>query len=186
MIQGRITSKNEQLVIAGIESLPARVEAALATGLARGLLGAVAIAQREFLSGPRPAQPQRVTGRLQGGVQSEVTSAPGRITGRMGNAVKYAAFHEFGFHGTINVRAHSRVLENFGPSGQALEVDSRVISGVRQTRKAVAKRQPGGFVAVQFVKAHRRKVDYAGKPFIRPALEQAVPMILGEIRKELA
>lgn len=186
MISATITAKNEQLVIAGLKTLDERVLQAAETGLARGLLFVVASAQREYLSGPRPAKIQSVTGRLRQSVTSKVSRSADRVTGQVGSAVKYAAFHEFGFHGVMNVKAHSRILQNVNAKGDSIAVTpGKVISGVLQTRKQIARKQKGGFVSVQFVKAHQRNVNYAGKPFVRPALEAMTPQIKAEIVKDL-
>lgn len=186
MISATITAKNEQLVIAGLKTLDERVLQAAETGLARGLLFVVAASQREYLSGPRPSKIQSVTGRLRQSVSSQVTRGADRVIGRVGSSVKYAAFHEFGFHGVQNVKAHTRVMQNVNAKGQNIAVTpGKVISGVLQTRREIAKKQRGGFVSVQFVKAHQRNVSYAGKPFVRPALEALQPQIKAEIVKDL-
>jgi hypothetical protein len=192
MIQAGIKAQNEQVVIANLRTLDERILTAAETGLARGLLLVVAKSQREYLSGPRPARLQSVTGRLRQGVTSSVSRQGDKIVGRVGNAVKYAAFHEFGFHGVMNVRAHTRVTDQV--SGNLdLETDTRRairdrdgnLLGYKESRKASTKFQRGGFVSVQFVKAHQRKVNYAGKPYLRPALEALLPQIGAEIAKDL-
>jgi phage gpG-like protein len=193
MISATITAKNEQLVIAGLKALDEVVLQAAETGLARGLLLVVASSQREYLSGPRPNKIQSVTGRLRQSVTSNVTRSADRVVGRVGSSVKYAAFHEFGFHGVQNVRAHSRVMDQTfggyedsvrGTRKQAVS-DKGEVLGFTESRKRAARRQRGGFVSVQFVRAHSRRVNYAGKPFVRPALEQLTPQISTEITKEL-
>lgn len=187
MIKATITSQNEQLVIASAKTLDARILQACEIGLARGLLAVVRTAQADYLSGPRPAKLDRVTSRLYGSVTSHVTRNATSVIGRVGSNLKYAAYHEFGFHGTVNVRAHSRVIENLGGKGQSLAVTAgRVVSGILQTRKEVARRQKTGVAVVQFVQAHARSVNYAGKPFVRPALKKNEPVIIAEITKELS
>lgn len=184
MIAATITSKNEQVVLTSLASLDERIMQAAHTGLASGLEEVVGIVRLEFLSG---SPLRRVTGRLQSGMTQSVTRAGAVLFGRVGNAVKYAAYHEFGFHGTVNVRAHSRVMDQVNAKGQSMPATpGKVISGVLQTRKESAKRQRGGFVMVQFVKAHSRKVNYAGKPFVRPALERHSPKIAENINKSVA
>lgn len=193
MISATITAKNEQLVIAGLKTLDERVLQAAETGLARGLLFVVAAAQREYLSGPRPGKIQSVTGRLRQSVSSNVTRSGDRVVGRVGSAVKYAAFHEFGFHGVQNVKAHSRVIDQtFGNYADSVKgtrkkavSDTGEVLGFTESRKRAASRQRTGIVSVQFVKAHSRNVNYAGKPFVRPALEAMTPQIKAEIVKDL-
>jgi phage gpG-like protein len=183
MISATITAKNEQLVIAGLKTLDERVLQAAETGLARGLEFVVSAAKLNYLSG---SPLRRITGRLQSGMTHSVTRTGDSVIGRVGNNVKYAAFHEFGFHGLMNVKAHSRVMQNVNAKGENIAVTpGKVISGVLQTRKQIARKQKGGFVSVQFVKAHNRSVNYAGRPFVRPALEAMTPQIKSEIIKDL-
>jgi phage gpG-like protein len=201
MIKATITSQNERVVLASVEALPNRILQALETGLARALLGLVGIVQTQWIQdgarikgelGPG-ARLHSVTGRLRSGMQSSVKRSGETVIGSIGNSVKYAAFHEFGFHGTVNVRAHARVTEQFSGALDE-ETDTRRpirsntgdLLGFKESRKASTKFQKGGFVNVQFVKAHTRQVNYQGKPFVRPALNANGPLILGEINKELA
>lgn len=201
MIKATITAKNEQVVAASLKSLDDRLLQAVQTGLARGLLILVGKVQREWIQdGPRisgelgpGARLHSVTGRLRSGMQSSAAIRGQRVVGRIGNSVKYAAYHEFGFHGTINVRAHSRVMDQRTglldwsvDTRRAIRSDKGVLLGFKESRKASTKFQKGGFVTVQFVKAHSRQVNYPGKPFVRPALEANGPMLFQEIGKELA
>jgi len=190
LMELKVTNKNEQLAIRSLTSMEDRVVAACARGLKRALLGAVKIAQFEYLSGPRPGKLQAISGRLRDAMDSEVTLRDGQIIGRIWNNVKYAAFHEFGFHGVVNVSAHTRVISNVHAGGE-LDIRKRALLkggeflGFLESRKRASARQRTGFVGVQFVKSHRRQVDYGGKPFARPALEQSLPMIIKEITSEL-
>ena len=195
----KVTNQNEQLVIKKLAELDDKVVGACARAMQRGLLGAVAKAQLEYLSGPRPGKIQSISGRLRMGMNSSITISSDGVTGNIGNNVKYAAFHEFGFHGVVNVRAHSRVisqttqgrnsLESYADSTRSTRKRANSLDGeflgFMESRKRASGRQRTGFVGVQFVKAHQRKVDYAGKPFTRPALEAMTPFILEEINTEL-
>ena len=192
MISATIISKNEQLVIKHAQGLESRILQALETGLANGLLMVVGMAQREYLSGPRPTKIQSITGNLRQRVTSSVTRAGAALLGRVGNSAKYAAYHEFGFHGTVNVRGHSRVTEQFSgeldeetDTRRAVRNNKGELLGYKESRKASTKFQKTGHVAVQFVKAHSRRVNYAGKPYVRPALERLTPKITEEIKKNL-
>lgn len=193
----QITIKgNAAGVIKKLQALPDSVTNALAKGLARGLLAAVASAQRDFLSGPRPLLLDVRTGRLRNSVSSKVAVTPDAITGRLGSNVEYAAYHEFGFHSVINVRAHSRITRLFHQStGATLDLRRRIVDykgnfvGYRDThfqslQRAQAHRK---YIGVErgTVRAHQRHVDYAGRPYIRPALEKCLPAITDEINREL-
>lgn len=201
MMRVRITSKNEARVITHAQALDERALGAMETGLRRGLLLAAGDAQRNFIQdGPRlkgeqgpGARLHSRSGALRRSINTNVQRQAARIIGRIGSPLKYAAFHEFGFHGVMAVRAHTRVTgqmtddANWG--GTAIDTRRRWedlsgnFLGWRDSRKQSARAQKKGFVTFQFVKAHARRVDYQGKPYIRPALERTD--IVGEIKAEL-
>lgn len=195
MLKAEIRAKGEQVAIESARRLPAAVAAAMQTGLANGLLIASGIAQHEYLSGPRPTRLDKVSGRLLGSIATLVQpESNGRIVGRIGSNVKYAAFHEFGFHGTINVRAHQRVIRAFNlKTGESVEprrairdLAGNFIRWKESLRRAVGRqRSTTGMVQVS-VKAHARRINYAGRAFIRPAVAQALPAIKDEVNRELA
>lgn len=137
------------------------VQAGLA-GLQAGLRIVMRIAQNEYLSGPRPACLGLMTGRLRASLVTNMQVQNGRVSGTLSTDVPYAEYHEHGFHGTVQVHQHTRVVGSTG----------------------VSKRK--GLVTLGFVRAHRRQVDYDGRPFLKPALEKARPLILQEIQKALA
>lgn len=194
------------LVIKSLKDLPRSVDRAIVTGLARGLLVAVATTQREFLMGPRPQKLDVRTRRLLMSIASEVqidktviplerggpgqfneiTAGSGNIIGRMGSNVRYAAYHEFGFKGIVNVAAHTRVITQLSATGQPLDIRRRNNKGeIIESRKHSAIRQKSGAIGFAYVSAHKRNVNYKGRPYLRPALEQCLPTITGEINKEL-
>lgn len=51
------------------------------------------------------------TGRLQRSIQQAVTNSESAVTGVVSTAVKYARPHEYGFQGTVNVKAHLRTIK---------------------------------------------------------------------------
>ena len=163
-------------------------------GLADGLLQAVGVAQRKYLAGPRPEKIQSVTKRLRDSISSEVEVTADKVIGKIGSNLPYAAFQEFGFHGTEQVRAHTRVIKQVNHIGNAIDLRRmiRVIRdgvptdvGYDRNRKQAAKGQPRGLVFVQFVKAHSRNVDYAGKPYVQPALSESMPFILKRVARRI-
>jgi phage gpG-like protein len=57
------------------------------------------------------------SGNLNTHIEQAVQSSNGSVVGIVSTAVKYAAVHEYGFHGTVNVREHLRTIkEAFGKS----------------------------------------------------------------------
>jgi phage gpG-like protein len=81
------------------------------------------------------------TGRLRRGVNQRTDDDGATVRSRTGENVEYAAFHELGYHGSQTVKAHQRTSA-FG----------------RETKPFT-------------VPQHSRRVDYAGRPFLRPALD---------------
>jgi phage gpG-like protein len=196
-MQAKLTAKGEQLAIRSAQTAEMRGLHACAIGLRRALEQIVGIAATKYLVGPRPQHIQSVSQRLKLGLTSAVTETPDAVIGNVGDNVKYAAYHEFGFHGTVNVRAHTRINRFFKKStGETMELRRKFVSdtgevlGFRESNTRVLgrlrqKKIAGlGFVS-QLVKAHQRKVNYAGKPFVSPALDEGQPIILEKITKGL-
>jgi len=183
---------NLPIVIAKVSAVESQALEAAATGMRRGLIYAVGIVQREYLQGPRPKRLGERTTRLRQSITSKVQVQEGRgVIGRIGTNVKYAAFHEFGFHGVETVRSHTRVVQQVNALGIAVDTRRPIrdaahnFVGFKGSRKASASAQKTGFTTVQFVKSHARKIDYAGRPFIRPAVAKATSQIVQEINNEL-
>jgi phage gpG-like protein len=185
-------SRTISLAAQGLKEAPEKVMEEAALALAAGLLGAISISQLQYLQGPRPERLGEITGRLRNSVVSKVDRTPDKITGRAGSNLSYAAFHEFGFHGVENVKGHTRVVQQVSANGEVfdgrdqLKDRAGVLIGFRQGRKAATGKQRGGIVVVQYVKPHRRRVDYPGRPYLRPALLQALPMIVKRINDAIA
>lgn len=171
--------------------------AAAELGLRRGMLGTVGIIQRQFLSGPRPLKLDVRTTRLRNSITHRVENQNGRILAAAGTNVIYAPRHEFGFRGMENVRAHTRVVKQLqrdvGSGTGFISVDNRRVLrdrkgnfiGFKETRKQAMSRMRTGLAIVQHVKAHTRRVNYKGRPFARPGVVKATPLVLREIVKEI-
>ena len=195
----KVTTRNFALVLRTLDQTPARVNSAARTGLKRGLLIAAGIAQREFLSGPRPEKLDVRTTRLRNSISTEVEQLPDRVKGKIGSNVAYAAYHEFGFHGTQTVRAHTRVLQTLvknqnliGPGYVAVDTRRQLFDakgnfiGMRDTKKRDAgRRRKNAIILVDFRASYQRKVNYAGRPYVRPAVRKAMPQIVTEIQKDI-
>jgi phage gpG-like protein len=177
MIKVTITEKNADKVLTSLKSTDERLMTAIGVGLARGLLIAVGVSQAEYLTGPRPERLEVVTSRLRGSIQSEVEVSNNAIIGRMGSNVPYAAYHEFGYHGVEQVKAHNRV--------SSLQISNGTVRIVHEggTKQMAKQLRKNDIVAFTQVKAHARKVDYDGRPYLRPALAQTD--IGSEIDKEI-
>jgi phage gpG-like protein len=110
--------------------------------------------QTRYLTGGHPLH--HVTGHLSDSVGLGIHVFPEGYA-VVGTNIEYGAYHEFGFHGRVQVQAHAR-----------------------HTKTADA-----------LVRAHGRNVNYAGRPFMRPALDdtfqsgRAVAIIESTLRDEI-
>jgi phage gpG-like protein len=194
----RITSKNSLSVIRGLQELPEKVLQAAAKGLANGLLQVVGISQNEYLAGPRRQKLGEVSGNLRRSIQSLVEVIPDRgVIGRIGTVIPYGAFHEFGFTGDVQVKAHTRVVNLLTTTGHAFEPRREILNAagervgwrtnrVTAIRRALGKGLGKGLkVQLAKVKAHVRRINYPGRPFVKPALEQGEDAIRDAIAAEL-
>jgi len=173
-----------------LKLLDQRILEATAQGLQAGLLLVAGIAQREFLSGPRPARLGVVSGRLAGSLSPEVQVSANSVTGRITSSAPYAAFHEFGFHGTEQVRAYDRATHVFNARGRQIEPRRayRDTKGQRQGWKETklhAAQRRSRTATIGHVRAHQRRVNYDGRPFLMPAMEKGAPMVMEEIKKRI-
>jgi phage gpG-like protein len=110
-----------------------------------GLVGKI---QREYLSGQRL---NRRTGRLSGSIHEETTDTGGEVTTQVGTNVVYARPHEYGFSGSVAVKAHMREIKMaWGRSIAPMPVH---------------------------VRGHNRRVDITEKRFMRDALAAYKPTI---------
>ena len=155
MIRARVTPRGFPVVVAKLQGAPAKVLDAAEVGLKNGLAFVVKTSQLEFLQGPRPLRLGEVTTRLRNSIVYKVTRDGTKVTGRVGTNVVYGAFHEFGFKGIEHVKGFPRTLKR---KGQTIE---------------------------EFVKGHNRRVNYKGRPFIRPALDKGLPLIIEAINKQI-
>lgn len=86
---------------------------------------------------------QSRTGALAASFRHTVNDYPGGVVANITTNSPYARYHEYGFHGTENVRAHTRLGHP--------------------------------------VRAFTRTVNYAGRPYIRPAINEFEPRVFAEI-----
>jgi phage gpG-like protein len=112
--------------------------------------------KKDYLSGPRPERLGVRTGRLRSSIAARVSVQGQDIVIQVGTNVEYAATHEFGFRGIVNVPAHDRVVRKaFG----------RPITAV-----------------VAHVMGHPRKVNIRARPFLEPGVRDATPAFEDRIR----
>ncbi len=104
--------------------------------------------KRNYLSGPRPWNLGVVSNRLRSSVTHDVQEKEDDIEIALGTNVVYGRVWEFGFQGVENVKPHMRVVKKvFGR-------DVQTVSAVR---------------------GHTRQVDKKARPFLGPAISDALP-----------
>ncbi|MDE1149715.1 MAG: phage virion morphogenesis protein [Azospirillaceae bacterium] len=102
---------------------------------------------------------QRRSGRLANSIHTETEIEGNRVVSIVGTDVEYAAYHEFGFHGSMTVHRSEATRAQW----------SAHILG----RKAVNK------------ESWTRTVNYAGRPFMKPTFEAALPGIEARMTEAL-
>lgn len=123
-------------------------------------LDAVARAKKDYLSGPRPQHLGVISGRLRSSITSDVQEEGDEYLASVGTNVKYARGWELGFNGTVNVKGHLRVVSKvFGKSVSA---------------------------AIAAVRAHTRQVNQDARPFLEPALKDAMPKLEEDIAQAMS
>lgn len=98
---------------------------------------------------------KRRTGTLAGSIGVELSDTAGGVIGRVGTlnkAVKYAAYHEYGFTGQRSIKECLRMQKMAW---------GRAMKNPRQVT----------------VRAHTQNVNYPGRPFMRPSLAERTPQI---------
>lgn len=100
------------------------------------------------------------TGRLRRSITCKVDEQTWQIIGTVGTNVEYAARHEFGFHGTENVRAHLRMMKQaFGRP-------------VKNPRKIM-------------VQQHSRTVNTPARSFLRSSLADMQDEIVADMQSAI-
>lgn len=97
------------------------------------------------------------TGTLARSIDQFVEQRGGRISGVVNTNVAYGRAHEYGFSGTVSVRAHLRQMTHV--FGNVLPEPMTVL-----------------------VRAHNRKMNLPERSFLRSALREMQPEIAAEIR----
>lgn len=188
---------NYPVIVAKLAQLAPALRKPVERGLRRGLEAVRTTSQRMYLSGPRPSRLDVVTTRLRNSIDLSTTDDGTNIVGRVGSNVKYAAYHEFGFHGSMHVSGHNRVLSVITARGKVTGAELRMMRGPitdksgkvvgykRSIQVALSKKKLVGGGSV-YVKPHRRWVDYKGRPYVRPALEKEKNVIAQQVERGLS
>lgn len=154
---------------------PARMRAAMirATDLQNELTVGHIQSERLTGTGPFPVEQGKlgvVTNRLRGSVRPAKATASGMtINSSIGTNVVYAGAHEFGFSGSVTVRAHTRtdarfdVLEHRGGTGTRLALGDSVKTAGGNLKSGVKKIASG----VVTVREHTADLNIPARAPIR-------------------
>ena len=117
--------------------------------------------QREVMQNRLSGQVLNVrTGNLRRSIHQQVTNTGGAVIGEVNTNVRYGKAHEYGFAGTVNVKASLRqVRQAFG----------RPLKSPRYVQ----------------VRAHSRNVRLPERSFLRSALRDMKPMIETDLQKSI-
>jgi phage gpG-like protein len=140
-------------IIARLDAMPERVRAGLARAVAR--LGVELQQSVQWNLSGGVLNPR--TGTLRSSI--DLTIEDDAASASVGTDIRYAAAQEFGFQGTVSVRAHLR---------HATQVFGRPIA------------------AVQHVRPYSRRMDLPERSFLRSALEEMQPAIEAGLREAVA
>lgn len=100
------------------------------------------------------------TGNLHRSIHQQVTSSGGLVVGEVNTNVRYGVAHEYGFAGTVNVKASMRqVRQAFG----------RPLKSPRYVQ----------------IRAHSRNVKLPERSFLRSALRDMKPGIEADLQKSI-
>lgn len=112
------------------------------------------------------------TGTLRRSIHSDVKSKSSQIVGTVGTNLIYAAYHEYGFNGTQNVKEHMRQVK----AAAVLHMKGKRAGTINKAATAKQATQ------AQKVKAHTRNVNYSGKSYLRSTLREETEYAKNEIR----
>jgi HK97 gp10 family phage protein len=128
-------------VIAKLKELPQKTQQSLTRAITKLAIELQSKVKQDKLSGQVL---KRRTGTLSRSINREITETANAVTGQVGTNVEYAAYHEYGFHGTQQIKEHLRTIKQ--AFGRPIEPRSVTVA------------------------AHSRKVDYPAHSFLRSAL----------------
>lgn len=156
-------------LLAAAPRWPVAVTRAIESGLDYENQLTIGHAQRLKLSKRGPTTLGVVTNRLRSSLHATpaVTTA-GTVSSTISSDVVYAAVHEFGFVGTVQVRAHARRINTYAGG-------SKTVATLRKDGRIV--RRPANVVASSSVtvRAHPRRMNVPARSFLRSSLVERAP-----------
>jgi hypothetical protein len=140
-------------VLAGLRAVPGAVQDGLARALTRLSLELRAAAQDKLSGSVLNSR----TGALRGSISTALVPSGNGVAVRVGSDLPYAGFQEYGFQGVETVSAHLRTIKQ--AFGHPLRAGTERIA----------------------VSGYNRTVDYPAHSFLRSALAELRPEIVGAL-----
>lgn len=136
-------------VVAFLELLPPKAMAAIKADVSRLALLLLRKVKEEKLNGQVL---KNRSSTLMRSINMKVDASPQQVIGSVGTNIRYAAAHEFGFQGTVNVPAHLRMMKVAW--GRAVKNPRQIMVG-----------------------AHSMKMNLPERSFLRSAMAEMAPEI---------
>jgi phage gpG-like protein len=147
-------------VVAKLDAFPRKMALEIAAAMDKENQLTVGHIVATKLTSAGPQFLNRRTGRLGGSARaSEAVVTGNNVSSAIGTNVRYGAVHEFGFRGTVAVKAHRRK----DPAG-----DRYKRSG---TRRSIRMKSASG---VAFVRAHSRHVNFPARKMFETGVGERV------------
>ncbi len=153
MIRAYLVGEKE--VIAKLDRLYPDVRARLRVTVEKMAVKLAGLVKSNYLSGQSL---QNRTGHLRASVNERMQVTDNEVAALVGPNTPYAAYQEFGFSGSVSVKEHLMLMT---------QAWGRPLAAPRQVT----------------VSAHSRNVNYAGHPYMRPALASMRDEIRAEIER---
>ncbi|MCL2658771.1 MAG: HK97 gp10 family phage protein [Betaproteobacteria bacterium] len=160
-------------VIERFQALPGRARDALRDSIGRMALRLQRSVKQNKLSG----QALNVrTGRLRRSIDQVVVEQDGGIVGVVSTDVEYAHAHEYGFEGTVTVKAHLR---------RSREQMRKAIIGKSGFETKRSKKKWAG-KGETLVRSHSRTMNISERSFLRSALHEMESEIRQDMRQSVS
>jgi phage gpG-like protein len=161
-------SSNATEILRQVQGLPARMAQGIARAMDKENQLSIGYAQNRKLTGPRPQILGVVTNRLRNSLTASKATVDGnQISSTIGTNVEYAAIHEYGFQGSVTVRAHQRKVFASHVTGGVSTLDPRT----GKIRKS-AKKRISLLSSMATVRAHQRLMKMPARPFLSSTLQE--------------
>lgn len=166
MIRGTVIGG--QAVVERFQKMPERLRVELRVGVGRAALMVQKLTKEKLSDQVLHVR----TGRLRRSINVRQMEDAAEVKATIGTNVSYAAVHEFGFTGTVNVKGHLRHATITAKVRGIAKFDAKTMTLKKGRLKTVKLRG-----AESQVMAHTRKVNVPERSFLRSALNQMRPEI---------